>query len=293
MHNSPRHVIGPSVKGIDTLRLLKFVALAPVVLTTILAGLVFLTGKGLLNPYPDPPDEVMSLPHFGRSADIPFAETRRRTGESMKAYEDRLNAAISAWMVHYWPDDRKFVEVNPLVSPTLWWMSRSPGYEHFANYEFLTPEAAWLRGYGFCSQVARLLFSLLRREGANPAIVQNDMHTVVEVDGRILDADYGVVVPHTAAYMQANPALVERYYADFRSSWPLLKKVYAAGLREVVAKEVFAHGQRFEEEAAKIGWLVLLAMWSASMLLAFIVSCWPRLVSSYDRESLPVIGDRG
>ena len=263
------------------MRLLKFVALAPVILTTILAGLVFLTGKGLLNPYPDPPDEVTSLPHFGRSANIAFAETRRRAGENMKAYEDRLNAAVSAWMIHYWPDDRRFVEVNPLVSPTLWWMSRSPGYGYLANYEFLSPEAAWLRGYGYCSQVARLLFSLLRREGANPAIVQNDMHTVVEVDGRILDADYGVVIPHSAAYMQANPALVERYYADFPSSWALLKKVYGAGLLEVVPKEVFAQAQHFEEDAAKLSWVVLLAMWLASILLVFIALCWPRLVSPY------------
>lgn len=191
---------------------------------------------GIVRAYPLPPKEAVDGP-LGASRPIDHIESiYRRPGEPQKAYFERLTRDVANGITHYWtkgdtwqPSDARYTAISPWDNYALWLMGFLPRYAHFHNYEFVEPGKAISRGYGFCSQVARIVHAVLERQHISATILENPNHMIVQADGTILDADYGVFIPHSVEWMQAHPDEVETYYRDFRYAWPALKHVYKTG----------------------------------------------------------------
>lgn len=151
------------------------------------------------------------------------------------------------------------------------------GYAHFANYEFVSPKIAWRRDYGFCSQVSKIVYSILRDQGYDATIMQHANQVVVEADGNVLDADYGVFIPHSLKYIQSRPETLDVYYGqDFASALPQLRSIYAAGWTESADKKAFDYMRAFEASARNWEWApMLLALW-LSLAVLDAGFCWPR-----------------
>lgn len=263
--------------------------LGGILMATCLAfiALVLLAKTGLYNPYPSPPDEVLNKPYFGRSEDVKFNELHRRSGEPLSEYHERLTKSVNAWMVHWWPtENRSAVGVHPLNNCPMWLKSFVPGYEHFGNKEFVDPLLAWRSGYGVCSQVSRVVYSVLRDQGLDATIMEHPNHVVVEAGGHVLDADYGVFIPHSLSYLQQHPELVKSSYEpNFVSSFPILERIYRDGWTETSTKERFDYMREFEGEALR--WEVapvLLALW-LSIAIFDAGFCWPRFAAAIKNGS--------
>lgn len=218
----------------------------------------------IFNPYPAVPREYADKPRFGRATDeIMFNDLWRHPEEQLAQYQGRLTMAVNAHMIHFWPSgERQWTGINPMSNWLLWAKGFVPGYEHFANKELLDPRLAWVRGYGFCSQVSRLIYSILLDQGLPSRIMQHPNHVVVEASGMVLDADYGVVIPHTLIELQSRPDLVAKYYVDFPSAVENLQRIYADGWTETATPLVFANGRAVEKEAELLKWLSLaMCLW--------------------------------
>jgi hypothetical protein len=117
-------------------------------------------------------------------------------------------------------------------------------------------------------------------------------HVVVEADGHVLDADYGVFIPQSLEYVKAHPALVDDAYAPkFAASLPLLEAVYADGWTETATKAAFDYTRDFEAEAHRWKWApMLMVLWMATAIFDAGL-CWPKfadgLPSFPRRRSLP------
>lgn len=154
-------------------------------LTVVVLVLIVLNGAvslEILNPYPEVPREFANKPHFGRATgDMGFNDLWRRPGEPLAQYQGRLTMVVNARMIHFWPSgERQWTGIHPLSNWLLWAKGFVPGYEHFANKELLDPRLAWVRGYGVCSQVSRLIYSVLLDQGIASRIMQHPNHVVVE-----------------------------------------------------------------------------------------------------------------
>src|SRR5262249_54281334 len=139
----------------------------------------------------------------------------RRLGEVESAYFDRLTKSVAAGIVHFWyegdkwdPSDAIYTAVSPWDNYLLWLLDDP-------QHEFIEPDKAIERGYGFCSQVARIVYSILDNQGISSKVLGYQGHVVAEANGQILDADYGVYIPHSALWMQTHPEAVSAYYRDF------------------------------------------------------------------------------
>ncbi len=192
---------------------------------------------GFVRPYPNPPKaSITGL--FGATRKIDEGYLLRRPKEELATYLNRLPKDVSAGMVHYWhegdrwaPSDARYTRPSIWANYLLWLHPLIPGYEHFYAYEFMTPRKAIRRGYGFCSQLSRIVWSTLRLQGVKSEILSHPNHVVVQSNGQILDADYGVAIPMTWQAIQSGDtaAIVQQYYRGFDAMHPLLIKVYTDG----------------------------------------------------------------
>jgi hypothetical protein len=248
---------------------------------SVFIAVIVMVHVGAINPYPTPPDESLHGP-LGRVGEVRFLDLYRRAAEPIDAYHKRLTLSVSRHMVHWWPaEDRYAVGVHPLDNYLLWIKSFVPGYEHFANKEFVSPLMAWRRGYGFCSQVSRIVYSVLREQGLDATVMQHASHVVTEAGGSILDADYGVFIPHSLAYMQEHPSEVAKYYSDYPSMIEALTQIYTDDWTETASKTQFDYTLALEQEAQWIKWTPVLALLWLSIAILDAGFCWPRF-----RESL-------
>ena len=76
------------------------------------------------------------------------------------------------------------------------------------------------RGIGQCGQQSVAVAGFLESHGYNVGILNLYRHVVATAEVApgtwyILDPDFGVSIPHSVEELEADPALVERYYADF------------------------------------------------------------------------------
>lgn len=237
---------------------------------------------GLMSGYPALPVEAVGKEHFGRSRDVSFEDLLRLADEQEHAFKQRLTLAVNAHMVHFWPNEApQWTGMQPLHNWPLWLQSHLPGGERLRNFEFVSPRLAWNRGHGFCSQVSRIVYSVLLDHGIHSTIVQHANHVVVDAGGMILDPDFGVVIPHSLDVVQADAAyLVPRYYAGFSERQiEVLTKVYSEGFVPTAPPEQFAARRQLETEAERFKWAgLLLGLWlSVAVLDAGF--CWPRFVT--------------
>jgi hypothetical protein len=226
---------------------------------------------GLVSAYPDPPAAAIAGP-LGFERKIENLDALyRRPGEPMQGYLDRLTKTVAGGMTHYWTagdiwaeDDVKYTKIGIFDNYLLWLQSFLPKYrDNLQNYEFATPQKALNRGYGFCSQVSKIVYSILADQGIEATIYSGPQHTIVESNGNVLDPDYGVFIPFPLISVETNPAIIDSYYANFGSMLPLLREAYSQSWQRLGSPQDFSDLRSYEEALERLKWFppfVLLAM---------------------------------
>jgi hypothetical protein len=136
----------------------------------------------------------------------------QRAGELDASYFRRLARDVHARMATYWSNDERVAFTDNWVLNLLGHVSST-----YRAYEFVNPDRALQRGIGVCSQYVNVVFGELKRSGYAPTGVLMRTHSVVEVSdhqGRpyVLDALYGIVLPHSYAALHRRPGLADPHY---------------------------------------------------------------------------------
>jgi hypothetical protein len=244
------------------------------VLTAIGAAFLLVVAAyplGLIRAYPAPPAAAIEGP-LGLTRKISDPDILHRTpGEPMQAYLERLTKTVAGSMVHYWTksdrwtaEDARYTRIGLFDNYLLWIESFLPRYrENFQDYEFVTPGKALMRGYGFCSQASKIVYSILTDQGIAAVIYSAPEHTIVESNGSVLDSDYGVFIPHSLDSIRKDPSLIDRYYANFQPMVPLLRRAYAESWQQLGTARGFRDVRAYEAKFERLKWfppLMLLAL---------------------------------
>lgn len=188
----------------------------------LLATNVVGVARGLRSPELD-----RSLATFARNLTIAPSVAKRQAGrrraESDSAYIQRITDLVHRSMTHYWPvtGPPRLNQRVPLSANFLLRGAAGLRPDIYERYEFLAPDLAVERGIGLCSQFALAIHGYLTRAGISSHIVGLGGHVVVEAttntgDRFVADADYGVVLPHAIADLEAKPALALPAYSSVR-----------------------------------------------------------------------------
>ncbi|HLL15034.1 MAG TPA: hypothetical protein VK388_08220 [Pyrinomonadaceae bacterium] len=148
-----------------------------------------------------------------------WAATLRVRNESAREYVLRLNKAVNEGIAHYWENEGAY-EYNlriPFQENYLLFLASYIYPQQYAKYEYCDYRKAIRRGVGLCSQQAIIVVGLLEAQGINHRIAHLGGHVVAlaEVDEGvwwIVDADYGVVVPHALAEVESDPGIIKPIY---------------------------------------------------------------------------------
>ena len=169
----------------------------------------------------------MNKPPLTRIApEIAVAELER-LDPSTTAAIDRATMLVGAGMANYWPsadraDDE--TECGLAENPDFWIKMRwaelvgdgSPESSDLRRAERADWRTALRLGVGFCSQHALVLVGYLREHGIEAEVMRLDGHAIAVAktpDGpRVLDADYGVVLPMALSEAERSPELVRAHY---------------------------------------------------------------------------------
>lgn len=231
---------------------------------------------GLVRAYPGPPAEAIEGPLGFEQSIGDVMDLYRRPDEPMQAYLNRLTKAVAGEVVHYWTEgdswttsDTRYTRISVFDNYLLWMLSFQPQYrDTLQNYEFMTPRKALDRGYGFCSQVSKIVYSVLADQGIDATIYSVPEHTVVESSGNVLDSDYGVFVPHSLVEIQQDPSMVDSYYAQFGSMLPLLKKAYGQSWQQLGTADDFNGVRAYEAKFERLKWAPPIMLLAIGVLLA-------------------------
>ncbi|MGQ0749518.1 MAG: transglutaminase-like domain-containing protein [Betaproteobacteria bacterium] len=145
-----------------------------------------------------------------------------------KSYAMAVSHAINKGVAHYlWLDEgiEKYNLRVPFHENYILFVASYLIPQYYRKYEFRDYRRAIERGVGLCSQHAIIVAEILRKKGLASGIVSMPTHadmpghvvaTARVDDARnewwILDADYGVVVPHGIEAVRAQPSIVAPYY---------------------------------------------------------------------------------
>ncbi len=169
----------------------------------------------------------MNKPPLTRIApEIAVAELER-LDPSTTAAIDRATMLVGAGMANYWPsadraDDE--TECGLAENPDFWIKMRwaelvgdgSPESSDLRRAERADWRTALRLGVGFCSQQALVLVGYLREHGIEAEVMRLGGHVIAVAttpDGpRVLDADYGVVLPMALSEAERSPELVRAHY---------------------------------------------------------------------------------
>ncbi|RRI05410.1 hypothetical protein EH240_05850 [Mesorhizobium tamadayense] len=231
---------------------------------------------GLVRAYPAPPAAATEGPLGFEQSVGDVDDLYRGPGEPMQVYLDRLTKAVAGGVVHYWTEgdswtaaDTRYTRISVFDNYLLWMLSFQPEYQdNLQNYEFVTPRKALHRGYGFCSQVSKIVYSILADQGIDAKIYSVPEHTVVESNANVLDSDYGVFVPHSLVEIEKAPSIVDSYYAQFGSMLPLLKKAYGQSWQQLGTAEDFNNVRAYEAKFERLKWAPPLMLLAIGVLLA-------------------------
>ena len=168
-------------------------------------------------------------------------------------YFKRLAVSVSAAIMHWWPENdpaaSRYTRVTFLSDYALWTMSKFARWGNLQDYEYMSPRPALQRGFGFCSQMSKVVFSVLVDNGFRPVLINHEEHTVIEVNGTMIDSDYGVFIPFSLDDLQEKPHLVGFYYRNFPRQQRILDRVFRDGLRAALPDRV--SGRRAEIRAER------------------------------------------
>lgn len=170
------------------------------------------------------PKNIERLGDYGPlDVTLSLAEAKRLIGgeaSDRDRYIYDVYQAVEGSMAHYWWErgaERYGLQV-PLTEN--WFLNMLPvvtGDPYAYRYSFADPYKSLERGLGMCGQVSVTFAAFLDRAQIPAQRLSLDLHTVATAqmsDGawRIFDPDYGVVVPHSPAEVQANSSLIEEPY---------------------------------------------------------------------------------
>jgi hypothetical protein len=193
--------------------------LAIVLLSSNVAGLI----TSLRN------DEIFSEKNVLFPDDITLTERQVRgeiaaPADDRKSYVTTVNQAVNKGVAHYlWLDEgiEKYNLRVPFHENYILFAASYLIPQYYRKYEFRDYRRAIERGVGLCSQHAIIVAEILREKGMASAIVSMPGHVVAAArvdDARnewwVLDADYGVVVPHGIDAIRAQPHVIAPYYRD-------------------------------------------------------------------------------
>jgi len=252
---------------------------------SLIVGILFLAfvsanPLGLVSAYPPLPDWASNDRPWGPIKPIQKVKNQyKKQEETQTEYYARLANRLFTGLGRFWsvdiagwqPSDAAYTRVSPWDNYLLWAYSYLPGHEHFSQYEFAIPEKVINRGYGYCSQVARMVYYILRDQGMEATILSHPNHVLVRVKEGLIDANYGVFVPHSTEELKNNPALIDQYYTRIPDELDAVHKIFQ-GEWTIPDNhdELFAYMYRLEM-AARIGkWVppVLLIVLGLSLLVA-------------------------
>lgn len=243
---------------------------------------------GLVRAFPEPPIKLSKVPWAQTRPISDPASLNRRPGEADHVYFKRLAVSVSGAIMHWWPQDdqaaSQYTRITFLGDYVLWTMSKLARWSYFQSYEFMSPGPALQRGFGFCSQTSRIVFSILLDNGYRPLVMTHPQHTVVEVNGTVIDSDYGIFIPFSLNELRDKPYLVPFYYVNFPSELPLLRTVYAKGFTPLSAAEL-ADLLRFEKRTRYLKWQIPIGL---MILAAMFGALGRRLMQDVDRAERSV-----
>lgn len=140
----------------------------------------------------------------------------------VSSYVAHLNSAINRGIAHYWRDEGgdKYRLRIPIYENYFLYTASWVYPPVFQKYEFSHYKKAIERGVGICSEHAIIISEILKEKGIDSKIIGLDGHVVAtalinQLDNQwwILDADYGVVIPHSIEEIERNPSIINTYYA--------------------------------------------------------------------------------
>lgn len=214
---------------------------------------------GLVNPFPEPPTKRTKVPWAQTRPIGNPASLNRRPGEAEHDYFKRLAVSVSAAIMHWWPQydpaASQYTRVTFLSDYAAWGLSKLARFSSFQDYEFMSPGPALRRGFGFCSQTSRIVFSVLLDNGFRPLVMTHPEHTVVEVNGTVIDSDYGIFIPFSLKELKEKPFLAPFYYVNFPTE-QTLKKVFVEGFTPHSRTEVLEEVLAFERKIQYLKWQI-------------------------------------
>ena len=174
-----------------------------------------------------------------------------------------INQAVSRAMIHKSPSDVPLSENYVLhVLQYVDWLAVAAGYDGliFSPYEYLDPQTGLRRGFGLCSQAARVAAGYAQKYGLQSFLLTLNGHVVAMVrqGGReyIMDPDYELVLPFGLEYAEKNSH--EVFDLALKKGWSAqraetLKNLYATSQDNVVHAYYDYHfGQYWLEKAAYV-----------------------------------------
>jgi hypothetical protein len=143
----------------------------------------------------------------------------RKDGETDKSFALRINDVVSKSMMHYYKTEgeKKYnLRVPVWENWPLWLISC---FSEDKRYEFAQYKKNLERGVGLCSTHSVVVKGILLDNGIDASLWDIAGHVVVRAEvGKnewwILDPDYGLVVEHDIAEIEADPELVRPAYAE-------------------------------------------------------------------------------
>ncbi len=147
----------------------------------------------------------------------------KKADETNEQFAVRINKVVNDGFAHYWKEAgvTKYNERVPLWENYMLYAASYIDPKDYRMYEFSNYKKNLERGVGLCSTHSIVVKGVLKNYGIDAALWDIAGHVVVRanVDDRnnkwiILDPDFGVVVPHDTAEIQANPELVRPAYQN-------------------------------------------------------------------------------
>lgn len=236
---------------------------------------------GVIKAYPSLPE------HIEKQAFTPIpsvSSLERQKGEDLEVYYQRLSLSVKEGIKTFWgvsgswqPSDAKYTRVSFWDNYLLWVYSYLPGHEHFAQYEFALSQKTIERGYGYCSQVSRLVYYILEDQGLEAKVISQPSHVVVEVPKGIIDPTHGVFIPYSSDEVRQNVSLIEPYFGKNRNGLSDIKDLFSKKW-DIPAnhEQIYEYMKRMEIGAEIFKWLFPI------MLLAygiFILRVYPSSLS--------------
>ncbi|MBI4205191.1 MAG: hypothetical protein HY527_09210 [Betaproteobacteria bacterium] len=181
-----------------------------------------------------------------------------------KSYFNVLTHAINKGIAHYWLDEGidKYNLRIPFSENYLLFITSFIIPQYYRKYELRDYRLAIERGVGLCSQHAIIVAEILKEKGIESGIMTLPDHVIAIArvdDGRnewwVLDADYGVVLPHGPEEIKKTPDIIAPYYrsrgydertiATLTSNYGKKGKVYLDGAKNYGSKIYWAEAATY------------------------------------------------